>query len=77
MQEKYYMNDTYILHMGDLTWCRVYENGADSIPRAAHSAIAYDSKILIFGGINKTGYIGSSLSCLELDPTLVKKLKND
>jgi hypothetical protein len=40
------------------------------MPKAAHVAVAYDSKMLVFGGINKLGYVGATLYALELDTEL-------
>jgi hypothetical protein len=61
-----YLNDLYILTLDSLTWIKVNMFillfkieilGTMPKPRAGHSAISYDSKMVVLGGLNLEGYL--------------------
>ncbi|KAL4478030.1 hypothetical protein ABPG72_013469 [Tetrahymena utriculariae] len=69
-----YLNDMHILNVEFLTWYKVDIKGQKSINRANHCAVSYDSKLLIFGGLNQEGYVSSQIQMIELDETLSQQM---
>jgi len=57
------------LELINLTWLSVKVFSNDSLleqPRFSHVSVIFDSKLIIFGGINQKGYLNGSLTTLEL-----------
>lgn len=67
-----FLSDTFILTLSSLQWVIITHMGNEPCPRAHHCSVSYDTKILIFGGINQTGLIKSECEVLELDLQLVQ-----
>ena len=65
------LNDTYVLSLENLEWAKIilYSNipGFRIIARYAHKSCLISNKVLIFGGMNNTNYVGSSLFIINLD----------
>lgn len=72
-----YLNDTYILDLYTFNWIKinVFENVPK--PRAEFSAIVQSNKLIIFGGTNMQGYIGSDIFMINLDFFENKKKRAD
>ncbi|KAL4432921.1 hypothetical protein ABPG74_014435 [Tetrahymena malaccensis] len=69
-----YLNDMHILNVEFFMWYKVEIKGQKSINRANHCAVSYDSKLLIFGGLNQEGYVSSQIQMIELDETLSQQM---
>ncbi|EGR29153.1 kelch motif family protein, putative, partial [Ichthyophthirius multifiliis] len=61
-----FYNDMHLLNVDDLNWIKVTSNSYPAISRSSHSACIFDTKFIVFGGINIDGLIPSLLSIGEL-----------
>ena len=65
------LDDTFILNLDNLGWIKVelYSNNNDFkvISRYGHKSAIFSNKLIIFGGMNNSNYIGSSLFIVNLD----------
>eukprot|EP00961_Rhodomonas_salina_P097341 1309347-Rhodomonas_salina.1 len=58
-------NDVWILGGESLSWSKASMSGAVPLPREAHSAVAYQEKILIFGGVDLSNFDGTGETAFE------------
>lgn len=72
------LNDTYILDVSNMQWIEVilnnYNNDFFLFRRFGHRGIVYTDKLIIFGGMNDSNYLGSSLMIINLN--LEKKVED-
>jgi len=65
------LNDTFILDLENFEWLKIelYSNNKDFkvISRYGHKSTIFSNKLIIFGGMNNSNYIGSSLFIVNLD----------
>ena len=65
------LNDTFVLDLENLDWIYVnlYSNirNFKVISRYGHKSTIFSNKLIIFGGMNNSNYIGSSLFIVNLD----------
>lgn len=68
MTSTIFNKEIFVLSLKYLLWIKVNQKG-NNIPseRAGHSAVSTDSRIVIFGGFNLSGYVSSSLAVIELN----------
>jgi hypothetical protein len=67
-----FYSDICILNMINLNWYIVLCSGVNFIGRCSHSAVIFESEMLVFGGYNENGYINADLVIIELDSSLAK-----
>lgn len=75
--ERPILNDTFVFELSKFEWIEVKISMAEMTTieaRCGHSSVVYsnrnlikDNKLIIFGGLNDTNYIGSSLFIINLD----------
>ena len=74
------LNDTFILKLENLEWVYVtlYSNiqNFEVISRYGHKSTIFSDKLVIFGGMNNSNYIGSSLFIVNLDFYYNRDYKN-
>ena len=63
---KGFLNDLSILNVHTLSWTNVKILGIQKPPRCGHIALCKESKMIIYGGYNCDGFIGSELDIMEL-----------
>ena len=68
-------NDLHILHLEKLAWLQVIIGGMERMPRYSHSAAAFGSKMVVFGGMNFQTYLPSEVEIIELDQSSASKLQ--
>mgnify|MGYP002386127622 CR=1 FL=1 len=51
-QTQEYLNDLHILDLSSMNWSQPKISGKPPVPRESHTAIVYNSKIVIYGGMN-------------------------
>ena len=77
--DSFALDDTFIFDLALLQWHKVelYSNmnGFKVVPRCAHKSVIYSNKLIIFGGMNNTNYIGSSLFIINLNSNYSPVLK--
>ena len=65
------LNDTFILDLENMEWMKIelYSNIKDFkvISRFGHKSTIFSNKLIIFGGMNNSNYIGSTLFIVNLD----------
>ena len=65
------LNDTFIFDLENFEWMKIelYSNNKDFkvISRYGHKSTIFSNKLIIFGGMNNSNYIGSSLFIINLD----------
>ena len=65
------LDDTYVLDLENLGWVKVelYSNSNNFkvISRYGHKSAIFSNKLIIFGGMNNSNFIGSSLFIVNLD----------
>ena len=65
------LNDTFILDLENMEWMKIelYSNIKDFkvISRYGHKSTIFSNKLIIFGGMNNSNYIGSTLFIVNLD----------
>lgn len=86
------LDDTFVLDLENLGWLKVelYSNSSNFkvISRYGHRSTIFSNKLIIFGGMNNSNFIGSSLFIVNLDfyysvdmktieQVNIEKLKND
>ena len=72
------LNDVYILNLSDkYIWSKVTLSGTLPPPRYCFSSVLLNNKILIFGGLSDSNFCNSNLFCLLIDPTEVKKMREE
>ena len=59
--KRLYLNDIFLLNLLTFNWTRVYTFGAMAKERGEHCSVFHSNKLIIFGGICATKYIGSDL----------------
>ena len=59
-------NDTYILDLHDLNWIKINIKDEQPKQRYGHSSAIGLDKLIIFGGMDNTKYMGSDLFFLEM-----------
>ena len=64
------LKDTYLFELLRFEWIRVIHGCFDSIvkPRFSHSAVIYNKRLIIFGGVNEQGFSGSNFFLIKLIP---------
>ena len=64
------LKDTYLFELLRFEWIRVVHGCFDSIvkPRFSHSAVIYNKRLIIFGGVNEQGFSGSNFFMIKLQP---------
>ena len=71
MSENSALNDTYIFDLEKFEWFNVelYSNLSmfKVLNRCGHQSAIYKNKLIILGGMNNNGYIGSALFIINLD----------
>ena len=69
--ESFALDDTYIFNLNFLQWHKIHLYstmiGFKIFPRCGHKSIIYSNKLLIFGGMNNSNYLGSSLFVINLN----------
>ena len=60
--------------MLNMNWIGVCTYGEKIAERCSHMAFLHGSKLVIFGGINKTGFVKGDISFLEMDQTKIETL---
>ena len=62
------LKDTYLFELLRFEWIRVIHGCFDSIvkPRFSHSAVIYNKRLIIFGGVNEQGFSGSNFFMIKL-----------
>lgn len=73
-EEIHYYNDIFLLNLENLNWVQVDVKGNCPRRRAYLCSAVYgiffshklDSKMIVFGGLNLKGYVGSNVNVLEL-----------
>ena len=77
--DSFALNDTFIFNLFTYEWTEVklYSTMEDFkvLNRCGHCAIIYNSKLVIFGGMNANNYLGSSLFVVCLDSDYKSKIK--
>ena len=69
--ENYALNDTFILDLELFQWHRIMLIGIDKnsiVPRCGHQSVISGNQLFIFGGMNNSTYIGSSMFIVNLVP---------
>jgi len=61
-----FLSDTYILDLENYIWNKITIFDSIPIARAEHSAIISNYKLIIFGGINSSNFIGSDTYIINL-----------
>ena len=63
------LKDTYLFELFKFEWIKVNYGCFESFvkPRFSHSAIIYDKKLIIFGGVNEQGFNGSNFFLIKLE----------
>jgi hypothetical protein len=56
-----------MFELDNATWFSVFIYDHAPSPRAEHNAIIFDNKLIIFGGLDDTKYVGSDLFTIFLD----------
>ena len=68
--ESFALDDTYIFNLNYLQWHKIHLYstmiGFKIFPRCGHKSIIYSNKLIIFGGMNNSNYLGSSLFVINL-----------
>lgn len=70
LENDVYLNDLHLLSLDTFSWVSVQTAGSTPAPRFNHSAAIYDSKLIVFGGINIDGFLPPSINILELDTVI-------
>ena len=69
--ESFALDDTFIFNLNFLQWHQIHLYstmiGFKIFPRCGHKSIIYSNKLLIFGGMNNSNYLGSSLFVINLN----------
>ncbi len=63
----FYYNDISVLNLKTLSWFSVSMHGGIKEPRSMHVSFVYRKKLIIFGGINETGYLNNQIGVIEFD----------
>ena len=69
--ENYSLNDTFIFDLEYLQWHKVLLIGIDKnniLPRCGHQSAISGNQLFIFGGMNNSTFIGSSMFIINLVP---------
>ncbi|CAD8100009.1 unnamed protein product [Paramecium sonneborni] len=69
-----YFNDLFAFKILDKEWVQLDIYGTIPRPRAAHTAIAYKSQILYFGGVNLNGYVEFTVNIAEFNQNQIRQL---
>ena len=64
------LKDTYLFELLRFEWIRVVHGCFDNIvkPRFSHSAVIYNKRLIILGGVNEQGFSGSNFFMIKLQP---------
>ena len=62
-----FYSDLGVLNLTNMIWIGVSTYGKKIAPRCNHMAFISDSKLIVFGGINETGFVSGDISILEMD----------
>ena len=60
-ERKRFYNDLHIFDLEKLKWTKIILFNSAPSERGEHSCILIKNKLIIFGGINATNYVGSDL----------------
>ena len=66
-----FFNDIFILNLHTFNWIKVKTFSNEPKDRAQHSSILYHNKLIIFGGICATKYLGSDLFVVNFGKSII------
>lgn len=70
------LNDLFYLQVDTMTWIEVkYQTGKESSHRFSHACAIHESKLIIFGGVDKDFGMEKSLEIIEMDPEVFIETK--
>ena len=69
--KRVFLNDIYILDLYSFNWTRVYTFIISPKDRGQHCTVVYNNKLIIFGGISATKYLGSELFVVNFGKPLL------
>ncbi|KAL4466060.1 hypothetical protein ABPG74_004297 [Tetrahymena malaccensis] len=70
-----YFSDLFLFNVDDFNWIKIQVHGRQPYARFNHSSSIYESKLVVFGGINLDGFLQPHVSVLELDNVIAGKMQ--
>ncbi|CAD8082197.1 unnamed protein product [Paramecium sonneborni] len=70
-----YFNDLFAYKICEKEWVQLDIYGNIPRPRASHSAVAYKSQVLFFGGVSMNGYLEFSVNVAEFNQNQIRQLQ--
>ncbi|CAD8088588.1 unnamed protein product [Paramecium primaurelia] len=70
-----YFNDLFAYKICEKEWVQLDIYGNIPRPRASHSAVAYKSQVLYFGGVSMNGYLEFSVNVAEFNQNQIRQLQ--
>ncbi|CAD8093348.1 unnamed protein product [Paramecium sonneborni] len=70
-----YFNDLFAYKIYEKEWVQLEIYGYFPRPRASHSAVAYKSQVLFFGGVSMNGYLEFSVNTAEFNQNQIRQLQ--
>ena len=61
-----YFNDLYVLDLDSFDWYKVVVCDDFAYKRADHCAALYENKLIFFGGMNNSQFIGSDIYAINM-----------
>ncbi|CAD8175841.1 unnamed protein product [Paramecium pentaurelia] len=72
-----YFNDLFAYKICEKEWVQLDVYGNVPRPRASHSAVAYKSQVLYFGGVSMNGYLEFSVNVAEFNQNQIRQLQSE